>query len=262
MLEIAPNQLPPTLASAFTLAEPAGLRCLGVLSGALRGRVLVDDPLHPTRALLQETTYGTIYLSGAWTPQTVATAISDLRQHGEVMIGLWPNDPRVALLPADTDYVGTVHDFYDHPPTSVLAPLTATRPADCELRPLDAINFDSLIEKDALLATYGTRESALQTVLGCCLFYDGINVCEAVTGPLIAGFREIGIITRQTYRGRGYALLTCAALLQMCDAHGVQSFWNCNGDNLPSLALARRLGYQRERTYTLYYWEPSPRPAD
>jgi RimJ/RimL family protein N-acetyltransferase len=258
MFDLHPTELPQGLKSAFNLDQPAGLRCLGVLSGALRGRVLVDAPVNPTRALLHETTYGTIYLSGAWSSDSIAPIIHDLRQHGEVMIGLWPNDPRAALLPADTDYVGTVHDFYNHPPASELAPLTANLLANCELRPLDRTVFESLLEKDTLLETYGDVDTTLQTVLGYCLFYDGINVCEAVTGPLIAGVREIGIITRKDYRGRGYAKLTCAALLQECDRFGVQTFWNCNGSNLASLALARRLDYRRELTYTLYYWEPRP----
>jgi len=256
MIEIPPSDLPATLRAAFSLAEPAGLRCLGVLAGVLHGRVLVDDTTAPTRALLHETTYGTIYLGGAWTPAQVAEEIRYLRRGGEVMIGLWPDDPHVALLPTDINYIGTVYDFYEHPPASMLEPLTATLPTQCELRALDPLVFDALIERDALLENYGDVDTALRRVMGCCLFYEGQNVCEAVTGPLIEGIREMGILTRKDYRGRGYATFTCAALLQACDRLGVQTFWNCNASNLASVALARRLGYQRARAYTLYYWEP------
>lgn len=256
MIEIPPSDLPAALRAAFTMAEPAGLRCLGVLAGVLRGRVFVDDAAEPTRALLHETMYGTIYLSGAWTPAQVAEMIHDFRRRGEVMIGLWPDDPRIALLPTNTDYIGTVYDFYDHPSATVLASLSAKMPAHCELRPLESSVFDSLIERAMLLKHYGDVDAALSTIMGYCLFYEGQNVCEAVAGPLIDGIREMGILTHKDYRRRGYATLTCAALLQACGRLGVQTFWNCNSSNLASVALARRLGYQRERAYTLYYWEP------
>ncbi|MCA0455259.1 MAG: GNAT family N-acetyltransferase [Chloroflexi bacterium] len=62
------------------------------------------------------------------------------------------------------------------------------------------------------------------------------------------------LLTRADSRHQGYATLVCATLLQACEQQGCQTFWNCNSGNTPSLALARRLGYQRERQYQLTYW--------
>jgi RimJ/RimL family protein N-acetyltransferase len=255
--EITLSVLSPYLRAEFSLQEPAGLRCVGVLEGILPGRIFVDDPIRQTRALLQETTFGTFYLAGEWEPEAVADIITMLRQQSEVMLGLWPDDPRQSLIPQETDYTGFVHDFYDHPPAPELDHLTNTIPANCELRRLDASLFDQLMERNDLLKTYGSTENALNTILGYCLLYDGQNMCEALTGPAIHGIREIGINTHKEYHRRGYATLTAAALIQDCDRQGYQTFWNCNGGNIPSLALARRLGYQRERKYTLFYWEQS-----
>jgi RimJ/RimL family protein N-acetyltransferase len=94
------------------------------------------------------------------------------------------------------------------------------------------------------------------------LLHDGQNVCEAITGPAIAGIREMGVNTLKEYRRRGYATLTCAALIQECDRLGYQTFWNFNGENIASLALARRLGYRRERKYRLFYWEQAKPRAE
>lgn len=254
MHAITPALLHHDLKAAFNVNEPAGLRALGVLYGVLRGRAWVDDLQQQTCALLQETTYGTIYLAGKWEPETLQHMIARLRRESEVMIGLWSADPRELLLPSNPHYTGIVHDFYIHPPATALAHLADELPANCELRQLDATNFSKLFAKDDLIKQYGSVENTLQTIIGYCLLLEGQNVCEALTGPAINGIREMGIDTRADMRKRGFATLTCAALLQACDRLGYQTFWNCNGSNTASLALARRLGYKHEKSYNLFYW--------
>jgi RimJ/RimL family protein N-acetyltransferase len=60
---------------------------------------------------------------------------------------------------------------------------------------------------------------------------------------------EIGTITGEAYRGRGYAALTCTRLIQECEACGYRTYWNCSKENQASAGLARRLGYQTEKQF-------------
>jgi RimJ/RimL family protein N-acetyltransferase len=64
----------------------------------------------------------------------------------------------------------------------------------------------------------------------------------------------VGVMTHELYQGRGYATLTCAHLLQACEALGYQTYWNCAKQNRASAALARKLGYRVEREYKLVAW--------
>jgi GNAT superfamily N-acetyltransferase len=66
--------------------------------------------------------------------------------------------------------------------------------------------------------------------------------------------RPIGVITQATYRKQGLATFACAFLIQLCEASGAQTYWDCARLNLGSVALARKLGFQNEREYKLLAW--------
>ena len=66
---------------------------------------------------------------------------------------------------------------------------------------------------------------------------------------------ELGVRTAPDHRGRGYATVTCRHLVRDIEARGLWPWWNTNAGNAPSIALARRLGFARERAYELAWWE-------
>ena len=98
-------------------------------------------------------------------------------------------------------------------------------------------------------------KKAMDDMLGFFLIRNDEILCEAIAGAVVMGTREIGVDTSELHRQRGYATLTCAKLIQTCEAQGLQTYWNCNQENLASVALARKLGYQTERGYKLLMWE-------
>jgi RimJ/RimL family protein N-acetyltransferase len=65
---------------------------------------------------------------------------------------------------------------------------------------------------------------------------------------------EMGVTTRAQYQRRGYATLTCAHLIRACEERGYRTYWNCAKQNLASAAVARKLGYRREKVYRLLAW--------
>jgi GNAT superfamily N-acetyltransferase len=251
-VEIKASQAPPQLRLLFSAEEPAGLRLAGILSGILPGRILTNDPANPSWAIAQETTFGTIYLVGMVQPETIAQFIADHRHENDVLIGLWPGDARRALLPK-ADYEGTVIDFTDRPVGQGLERYL-TIPEGCEIRQVDAALFGQLEEADGLVEIYGSVERALETIIGFCLLVNDEVACEALSGPAIGNIIEVGMTTREAYRRRGYATTTCAHLIQACEARGCQTYWNTNGTNLPSVAIARKLGYKTAKEYQLLAW--------
>jgi RimJ/RimL family protein N-acetyltransferase len=70
----------------------------------------------------------------------------------------------------------------------------------------------------------------------------------------VCGIRELGITTQKPYRGRGIATIACAHLIQLCEAAGASTYWECVRLNAGSRALARKLGFVNERAYKLLAW--------
>lgn len=61
-----------------------------------------------------------------------------------------------------------------------------------------------------------------------------------------------GVETVAAYRGRGLATLTASAFLDHCFARGSTAYWDAWSDNLPSIAVAEKVGFRRVDTYSLF----------
>lgn len=74
---------------------------------------------------------------------------------------------------------------------------------------------------------------------------DGENVPAATAfSSFVIGERlEIGIETREEFRGRGYAEAACRALIDYCLEQGYEPVWSCHAGNAGSRRLAARLGF-------------------
>jgi GNAT superfamily N-acetyltransferase len=250
---ISPDEISNHLRSLFTAEMPVGLRCLAILNGAAAGRILANDPIRPSYALVQELADGTVFLGGSFTPATLAQGIRLLRQERDVVIGLWPDDPRLPLLPPDPDYEGVAIDFTDRPLDDDLSRFRQV-PAGCRLQPVDHALFRRLAGFAWYIAMFGSAEKALAKVLGYCLMQDGAILCEALAGPDASNPIEIGVHTDELHQGQGYATLTCAHLIHACEAKGYRTLWNAAQQNGPSIALARKLGYRRGQAFHVLAW--------
>jgi RimJ/RimL family protein N-acetyltransferase len=238
------------LRALFNPNEPTGIRAIAVLEGNMPGRIFTDDPSQPTWAVLQETVYGTIYPAGLITRPILETLIPDLRRDGEVLIGLWPDDPRLPdFLSFQPEYDGRVLDLFDRPLGQGLEPYLTPIPAGCEIRPVDAELYKRLADYDPK-----NVETALEKGLGVCLMRGDEILCEVFASKLTDDTLEMGVTTHKPYEGRGYGTLTCAHLLMACESRGFQTYWNCNTQNVASVKIARKLGYRTEKEYRLLYW--------
>lgn len=252
MIQIAPEQVSPRLTALFPPDDPAGLRAFAVLNGDAVGKIFTDDPAAPTWGVAQEAAYGTVYPTQAISAEALAQVITALRQHGEVLLGLWHANPRNALIPPLPDYDGLTLDFTQR--QGDLSTLVTHVPEGCTIRRIDAALFERAMGYEFYSAAIGSPEKALEKGLGYVLLDGDQIVSEAFAAPAANGLIEIGTETVAPHQGRGYATFTCATLIRACEDLWYQTYWNCAKQNHISAHLARKLGYQREREYRLLAW--------
>jgi hypothetical protein len=249
-LQITPGQVTPALRSLFDPSFPASLRGFAVLDGQAAGRIFTDDPGHPGWGLVQEAAFGSLYLAGEIPPAMLHSLMSQLRNEGDVLVGIWQDDPRWSLLPPPADYSGYTLDFTQR----VSGQPVPAVPVRCELRRLDRSLFKQILGRNMLIRLYGSIELALQWGFGLCLLRDGEILCETFAGPSADGIIEIGVETHPHHMQQGFATLTCQHLIHQVEQQGYRTYWNCAKANLASTALAHKLGFFNEKEYHLQAW--------
>ena len=255
MIEISPSNISPALKAFFDPRGPAGLRCISVLEGIRPGKIFADSSSFPTWVIVWESVFGALYPSGEVNLSALSELIRRFRKERMIFLGLWPADHLWKSIHPKFDQESWVFDFYDRIPDGRLHKFIDQQPDGTELCPVDEKLIERSVNRDLHLSGYPSPTEALEYLLGFFLMKDGEILCEALAGAEVLGIREIGIDTPEPYRQRGYATLTCARLIQYCEGHGLQTYWNCNKFNDGSVALARKLGYQTEKEYRLLIWE-------
>jgi len=86
--------------------------------------------------------------------------------------------------------------------------------------------------------------------LGFAAHTDDTIVCWCTAEFVSDGKCGIGIETVGAYQGRGLATLTAAAFVDHCAARGITPHWDAWANNLPSVAVARKVGFQLVEHYS------------
>jgi len=255
MLRILPDQVTPAIRSLFRADEPQARRCFAVLDGLPPpGKIFVDHPSNPQWGVVQEAYDHDVFLSGDIDAAIAAEIFTVLRQESSVLVGMWPDDPRMEFLPPSPSYDGRTLEFYDRPIGEDLDAILRQAPADCTL---------TRIDRDLILRTewgpddvrmIGGIEQWEKYCFGYCLMRGDEILSEATVGPPALGLYEPGVITRAEHRSKGYATLVAARLIQEIEAMGGQTYWNCAKQNAASAMVARKLGYRIEKEYRCMVW--------
>ena len=72
----------------------------------------------------------------------------------------------------------------------------------------------------------------------------GKIVSECFSVFVDSGMAEVGIHTDKRFRRKGLAFLTSAAFVAHCLDNGLVPHWGCDFDNLASVSLAKKLGFE------------------
>ena len=261
MIEIDPTQASLNLHALFDPRTPDSPRLFSVLEGHHRGQALADSATQPTWCILREAWFGQTFIGGDMEPHAVSQAIMELRRYGQVVLDR--EDKHMRFFPSDITVEYPRLEFSDRPPSDPrFSALMHAIPQGCTVRRVDEQSITRCRWREDLLDVFGSVERFLSESVGFCLLKDDAILCEAHAFFWGKGKVEIGTITQEQYWGRGYASLTCAHLIQACEARGAHTYWGCDTDNPASAAVARRLGYRCLTPYTLVCYEANREHAD
>jgi GNAT superfamily N-acetyltransferase len=239
----------------FSTREPQARRCFAVLNGVPpAGKIIVDDLLHPQWAVIQEVYDNDLFLGGKIEAAAFRSLFADLRKDGDVLVGMGLDDPRISLLPAGLSYDGRMLEFYDRPMGEGLEKYLSQVPVDCNLKRIDRELILRTEWGPGDVEMSGGLDGWEKTHFGYCLMRGDEILSEATVGLPALGLYEPGVFTQESYRGMGYGTITTARLIQEIESMGAQTYWNCDKDNLPSIAIARKLGYRVEKEFRCMGW--------
>ena len=249
------------LAELIRSDTPTRPRCLAVLDGRLRGRVWADDSVSPSTAIVIEDADGTVYAGGALTRDLVAATLAGVETaSGDLIFGFADTgDPLRSLVPGEPYWRGQAIDFTEREPSSNEASALAARlPDGAQLVRLDATRLPLTAWYDDTLFAFGSVERWEEHGIGYAVVIDGRVVAESVAGPRSRRTLEMGVVTDEQHRRRGFGTLVSLAVARACEERGDQVWWNANAGNEPSIRIARRIGFRRERRYDLVACHATP----
>lgn len=242
------------LAPLFDPHLPNHPMLFGVLAGRNPGRVIVDQSVEPHQCAVL-TNERLLFLSQNTDQTFLNEALHYFRPSGHVgLVGSASAGPtHLALPPADKilnrrEFTSQADD------AAALTELQRRLPANAEVRLADRALLEQCEWRPALEAASGSLERYLSAGLSFCLMRDGAIVAEAHAPFWGATVVEIGVTTHPAHQGQGYATVVCAHLILACQARGFQTYWSCDADNLPSQAVARKLGFGEERAYQFLFY--------
>ena len=97
-----------------------------------------------------------------------------------------------------------------------------------------------------------SSEDFLQKGIGFCIMHQGKLASTAYSAFIDGNRLEIGIETVDNYRGNGYALKTCIALIDYCIDNNFEPVWACRLENSGSYQLAKKLGFEEVKRIPYY----------
>lgn len=241
----------PILPGLFDPHVPNNPALWAVFLGRHAGRAVVDDRQHPTQCLLHTEALLT-YASHGISQEFLAVAIEHFRKAEPIWLVRNQGD---SPAPAGYKLIPRL-EFYDYDPHSqILANLRNQVPADFYLRNIDMELLKRCEWRNDIAFYCGSLENFLRHDLGICLMRGDEIIVEAYASALGDPYAEIGAITHEPYRGKGFAPITVAHLIAMLEVRGYHAYWSCDIDNPASTQVARKLGFIVEHKYEIFEYE-------
>jgi GNAT superfamily N-acetyltransferase len=232
-----------------------------VLAGILPGRIYVDDSGCPTAAILIPANQCRVYLGGEPLVHLRADVVH-LLYKPSLAPNYWfmVHYPSNAWKPAIEHVLqglgrsDSLYHFYrlTEPSSPLPSPLNDT----IVLAPIDQSLADdaSLVNRDLLIDEIHSESPSLEYFLrqhfGFCARGGRQLVGWCLAEYHYQGRYELGIGTVEAYQRQGIATHVAAAVIKRAFAEGATEIgWHCRASNIPSIATALKLGFQKKLDY-------------
>ena len=249
----------PTLKELFEPGLPNSPALWAVLKGNHAGRALVDNIEHPTQCVIR-TDAALTYFGSRTGQEFLEGAVGRFMQVGEVWL-VWPH--QTALHPPQVKHASVIDrlEFFECDPGSEgMQALRQQLPAGHRIQKIDRQLLERCEWRDEMEFYAGSLENFLVHGIGLCMMAGGQIIVEAYASALGKTRAEIGAITKKAMRGRGYAPVACAYLVEECARRGYQPYWSCDADHIASIRVAQKLGFRQESAYQIFEYQQSPTP--
>jgi RimJ/RimL family protein N-acetyltransferase len=241
----------PVLQDLFDPDLPNRAALWAVLEGSYTGKAMVDQPQHPSQCVLR-TDAALSYFSHETSQAFLDEAIAYFIKMGPVWL-VWP--AHTPLHPPEAGVVEAVNrlEFYEYEPHSeILSKLRRQLPEGYTVQGINRQLFERCEWRAEMEFYAGGMSSFLEHGMGLCMMRESEIVAEAYASSLGKTIAEIGAITREVYRGLGFAPIASAYLIEACEQRGYHATWSCDANHKASIRVAQKLGFQCERAYTIY----------
>jgi len=241
-----------------------------VIAGNTPGQVWVDDADQPRAAFLWDQAH-CLYVTGISDNDAFNQAIS-----GVIAEQIAPQVDLFKLYYTPEAWEQQIETLLPNVPVRKLDRVLLTLrqptidgwreriPAGFRVSPSDAAllaqthltHLDAVIEE--IESGWKSLDEFCRKGFGFCMLEGESVVCwcsaEYFSGSeyVSEGRCGIGIETVEGYSGRGLATLTASAFLNYCLERGIAPHWDSWTTNLPSLAVARKVGFQPAEAYTVF----------
>lgn len=245
---------------------------LSFVVDAIRGgnspaRVWVDSILAPRAALIWDESHS-VYLAGALDRAEEWRDLVD-REIGSVGQGVlkaYVTDDAAETVFAGYPFQRRERVLYrgDRP---VIADWRHRLPAGFEVSMID----DRLTEPDSLAnaadvvaeieSCWTSLDSFRRNGFGFIAHDAQAIVCWCTAEFVSDRTCGVGIETVPAHRGRGFATLTASAFMEHCAKWAITPHWDAWRSNVPSVAVAEKVGFRKPETYAIYVCDLGDIPA-
>ena len=251
-----------------------------LLEGRTPGKIWANDATQPTMALVWDRLNGFFFLAGDSSDgnlnQELNSLIVDSMFPQAIRLGYrhfflqfapqrW--DAQVAVILKGATPGKCFVDCYrlDAGRSTIRVNGATTLPAGYELARiteglLSRTDVENLAEVvSCIQACWGSTDRYVDDGgIGYCLVKGEVIASWCSTDYLIGNSCELYVETFEGYQRKGLGTLTAAACVQACVAQGLTVYWHCFEDNLGSVTIAEKLGFEETAECPVYVMEVRP----
>jgi ribosomal protein S18 acetylase RimI-like enzyme len=267
----------PSVAPLFEEEMAYHLAVASVLAGIVPGRIYVDDFSSPTSAVLIHANQHRVYVAGEPSARLLADAVQLDYQPSPTQrywfMTHYPSDAWKPIIEQALQRLGLSDSLrYYYRLTQPFAPAPVSLKETIVLAPIERalVEDTSLMNSDLLIDEIHSESPSLES-----FFRQNFGFC-ALDGRQLVGWclaeyhyqtcYELGIETIEAFQRQGIATHVASAVIKRAFAQGATEIgWHCRANNIPSIATALKLGFQKQREYPTIVCDsrlaPSPEGA-